>query len=55
MFALKCEHVRFVQDVIVWPKWPQTETAQTKTAQTKSDRSKSRVPAALSTPQVCLQ
>jgi len=25
MFALKCEHVRFLQDFIVWPKCPQTE------------------------------
>jgi len=29
MFALKCEHVRFLQDFMVWPKCSQTETAQT--------------------------
>jgi len=25
MFALKCEHVKILQDFIVWPKFPQTE------------------------------
>jgi len=29
MFALKSEHVRFLQDFIVWPKCTVTETAQT--------------------------
>jgi len=47
--CIKCEHVRFLQDFIVWPKCPQTETAQTettqtKTAQTESARPKSRGP-----------
>jgi len=36
MFALKCEHVRFLQDFIVWLKCPQTETAQTDLARPKS-------------------
>jgi len=35
MFALKGEHVRFLQDFIVWPICPKTETAQTETAQTE--------------------
>jgi len=36
MFVLKCEHVRFLQDFIVWSKCPQAETAQT--AQTELAR-----------------
>jgi len=39
MFALTCEHVQFLQDFIVWPKCPQTETTQTKMAQTEKLRS----------------
>jgi len=34
MFALKCEHVRFLQDFTVWPKCPKTEMAQTKKLRT---------------------
>jgi len=34
MFALKCEHVGFQQDLIVWPKCPRP----------KRPRPKSRVP-----------
>jgi len=30
MFALKCEHVRFLQDFIVWPKCSQSESARPK-------------------------
>jgi len=53
MLALKCEHVRFLQNFIVWPKCPQTETARAKRPdrngpdrndQTLSARPKSRVP-----------
>ena len=44
MFALKCEHVRFLHDFIVWPKCPQTETAQTETAQTETDQTESARP-----------
>ena len=46
MCALKCEHVRFLQDFISdrnvprpkrpRPKWPQTETAQTEKSRTLS-------------------
>ena len=49
MFALKCERARFLQDFIVWPKCPQTETARpkcpkTEMAQTESAQTKSRRP-----------
>jgi len=52
MFALKCEHVRFLQDFIVWPKCPkpprpkcpQTETAQSETAQTETAQTESARP-----------
>jgi len=37
MFAVKCEHVRFLQDFIAWLKWPQTETAQTKMSPDRND------------------
>ena len=30
MFALKCEHIRFLQDFIVWPICPQTEKSRTR-------------------------
>jgi len=35
MFALKCEHMGFLQDLIVWPKCPHTETAQTEKSRTQ--------------------
>ena len=44
IFALIREQARYLQDFIVWPKCPQTETAQTETAQTESARPKSRLP-----------
>ena len=43
-FALKSEHVRFLQDFIVWPKCLESETTKTETVQTKSARPKSRIP-----------
>jgi len=42
--CINTEQARFLQDFIVWPKCPQTETAQTETAQTESARPKSRLP-----------
>jgi len=29
-FALKSEHVRILQDFIVWPKYPKTEKSRTR-------------------------
>ena len=45
MLALKCEHVRFLQDFLVWPKCPQTETAQTEMSPDRNGQTeKSRTP-----------
>jgi len=54
MFALKSEHVRFLQGFIFWPKCLETETTkteksrdrngQTETAQTESARLNCRLP-----------
>jgi len=52
-FALKCERVRFLQDFIVWPKCPQTETAQTETARSKRPDRKVAYPTWKATVDAC--
>ena len=43
-FALKSQHVRFLQDFIVWPKCLVTGTTKTEKSQDRNDQTKNPVP-----------